>query len=122
MSDVYNLGNVSGFTFTELFNGSADTYSTTYVLNDDISNYKFLIVFSCGNNNITYTSNKRHDIVDVDSMNHINNEYRIYINNNGNGSYSISYAFLDNTSFEIQGIYLDSGWSGAKIYKIIGVN
>ena len=45
--DKYNLGIVGGITVTELFSGSegnvSGSFSGTLTLNDDISNYKFLV-------------------------------------------------------------------------------
>ena len=61
----YNLGTVGGMAVTELWSGSAgslvgEDIGITVTLNDDITNYKFLIFdFYCalgGNNSIRYYS------------------------------------------------------------------
>ena len=65
MADKYNLGTVGGITVTELFSGSVGNITgagaAKITLNDDLTNYKFLIFdmycsFSTGGANRRYYS------------------------------------------------------------------
>lgn len=118
MSDVYNLGPINGISITELFNGSA-TAGNSYPLNDDISNYKFLIVFTTVNNGTYAFSNKSYSIINVNTIQHTEFEF-MTSTNNGSVYYSIIYSFTDNTTLKINSITVTT-WTNPRIYKILGI-
>lgn len=121
-SKTYCLGNIPCMEEPKiLFNGAASSTSTTYTLDDDISKYKLLIVYTAVNNGTYAFSNKSTLIIDVDTMNRNINEYRIY-QNNTSINYTVCFSFPTNTTFKLSAASLSTtSWKNPRIYKIIGI-
>lgn len=109
----------AGFDTTVLFSGTANAISQ-YALLDDISNYKYLIIYASLNNGIV----KESRIVNVQSTDNIVNAESVATFLNTSGFYYI-YFHVINKTITIDNINTGTGWitdyGKAKIYKIEGI-
>ena len=93
----YNLGNVGGMAVTELWSGSAGNFSgsttgVTLTLNDDITNYKFLVFCFKVANNVT-------DIIQVTKLISVEQIKNLINDNKGNVYVSFVWGYSSNDDY-----------------------
>ena len=140
-SKVLELSTTSGTALkkTDLFYGKADTTGKEYVLNDDVTNYSFLIVYATlGDADINNRANVDSIVIDTADVLYSTTYNEQYIVNaqviTGSNlySYAIRFGFIETTNesgkieknkFKIDSIRKGSGYSPypAYIYKIVGI-